>query len=1156
MNVSRLTTRLNAVRATIRRRLILYGVCSVLAGGAAAFLTIVTVDWLLWLPGMLRIFVAGLFLVGMVGATIHWIVRPARAPLSPLEIAGRLERYFGNLQDRLTSTVDFLQEDQQGSPSLMRQVVRNTDQLLAELPFDAALTLRPLVQRVAFFVLAAATLALVLAASPGWLGTGLYRYIHPFGEIEWPRRVEIVPLTGTQLVAMGESVTVRMGVARGLHSTLRPVVHLREPDGARLSLAMQRADAKDVFYATIDAVTSDLTCWFEAGDDSTERSPFTIRAVRRPEVMEALATIEPPPYAAGRPTRTQDLSNKPVNAPIGGFVTVRVRASKPIPPDPTASQLGLRQESGGLVPFEPVAGTRDELTARFEVRGDMRFRVALRDRQGFENRGARQCTVLAIPDAAPTVTIVQPRSLVELTPRGSVDLVIRAEDDFGITALNLRIDRPGNARPQVTSLTDRLVSTESGESAAFLVEYVWRVDRLSLNPGDVLAYWATATDNRLLDGHTGQIGQSARQRIKIISDIEFDTRIRDELALIERRLQEVALDEASLHDQTETLAGHDDEDADGPGALRDQAATLSGRQARLVRRVRDLAGRLARLGQRMARNQTGAGEPRRRVAEMDESLRQVAGGPMSVARAALSAAAERIRAEPSKDLLQRALSAEEEAVDRLNAMLRTMSRWGSFQELVTRTRDLVRRQDAVRTETIALGKTMLGKAVDSLTPPETAALKRTQRRQEQLATDVAEMIENMGRLRLDAAQKDGAGAESIDAALRTARARDLIKRQRRARDAIAVNRTAAAGLDQKAAAEALRAMVLALLDRERRELALLKIRLQRAEDQVAHLIEAQEALRAVAREAALLNIADESLNALAQEQHVLSVNTRLLGEELGEVPRVAGIARMVRSAAEPMARAEQRLRNRDAEQALSGQDEALELLRLARAGLEKTARRMADNALRQSLVQIRQGLEAVRSAQTRVNGKLDTLRIRIAARGRIARREARDASKLAHQQSAVLQGLNGMRSAFRRVPVYEWALRRVAQWMGTSRSWMASRKIDEELTSTTGRIVRELDKLIDAIREAEAMPAEDEFAEAEGGGGGEGRSDTAASLPTVTELLVLRSMQSDINERTKELNASVDWKRATEKQLRDLKIVGEDQESVRRLTELVNQRTR
>ena len=45
-----LLERLSSLRGNVRRRLVVYGVCAVAAGGVVSFLTIVALDWLLWLP--------------------------------------------------------------------------------------------------------------------------------------------------------------------------------------------------------------------------------------------------------------------------------------------------------------------------------------------------------------------------------------------------------------------------------------------------------------------------------------------------------------------------------------------------------------------------------------------------------------------------------------------------------------------------------------------------------------------------------------------------------------------------------------------------------------------------------------------------------------------------------------------------------------------------------------------------------------------------------------------------------------------------------------------------------------------------------------------------------------------------------------------------
>ncbi|MEK7757669.1 MAG: hypothetical protein AAB385_10705, partial [Planctomycetota bacterium] len=254
---------LTALRKTVRRRLIGYGLFAVLAGGVTSFLTVVTLDWLFWLPSALRMFGGILFVAGLVGALIHWVVRPLRAKLGIDELAAELERRFGALQDRLSSTVNFLERPAAGggSATMMRQVIADTERVIQDLPLGAALSIRPLAIRVAIFTAGLAALAAVMLVAPQWARTGLDRYVYPWGAVEWPRNVAIVPLTGGQTVALGESATVRMEIQRGLHDALRGVVHLREPDGRTQVLALQR-DQDGTFYTTVDAITEDLEYWF------------------------------------------------------------------------------------------------------------------------------------------------------------------------------------------------------------------------------------------------------------------------------------------------------------------------------------------------------------------------------------------------------------------------------------------------------------------------------------------------------------------------------------------------------------------------------------------------------------------------------------------------------------------------------------------------------------------------------------------------------------------------------------------------------------------------------------------------------------------------------------------------------------------------------
>ncbi len=1148
-----IVTYLTALRKTVRRRLIGYGLFAVLAGGVTSFFAVVMLDWVFWLPPALRMFGGVLFLGGFVGALIHWVIRPLRARLGIDELAAELERRFETLQDQLSSTVNFLEQSVPGSATMMREVIADAERVIQHFPLRAALSMRPLVIRGVILTAGLASLAAVMLVAPQWARTGFNRYVYPWGAVEWPRNVAIVPLTGGQIVALGESATVRMEIQRGLHDALRGVVHLREPDGRTQVLALQR-DQDGTFYTTVDAITEDLEYWFEAGDDSTKQRPSRIHIVHRPEVVEAMVTMEPPPYAKTSAVRVADLTDGPVSAVADGHITIALRISKSIPPDPTGEVVGLRTENGELIPLVVDPEDGRQLSCRFQVTQDLTLRAELRDENGFANRGATSYTIRATPDSVPTVTVLEPTALTELTPTGSVRLAARVEDDFGIVGLELCIDGPSEGQASCVPLSSHLRTVRADVGVEALVSYMWSVEPFSLTAGDLLTYRLVAEDNRAGPDGRGQLGRSTPLRIKIVGEGEFEGRLREDLAAVEARIRQVAIEEAALRDRTMRLIRQNGDTTGLDANEHDAVASLSGGQSRLAHQLRELSVRLDEMKGRMERNHAGDAESASRLAASGDTLRQIAAGPMGEAVSRLGRLHQQAQASVQQAELKSAARAEEDAFDQLNALLRVMAQWSSFQSLVSRTRDLLDRQNVIRNETADVGKLLLGKLVESLTPADAATLKRNERQQERLAGDVELLLTRMEQLASGTREKDPSGADAIESALRAARAQDMTKRLRAAVEAIQSNRTAAAAIDQKAAAEALRKMLAALRERDDRELAQLRKQLDRAEEQVAALIAEQIALKAATSEAGQIAGDSTPFESLEAEQRMLARNTKSLGEELVEVPKAATAGRLVRKSVDPMGKAESELREQRADPATHAQDEALKLLGDALTELESLAQQNAEEAMRRTLAHIQDDLEAMLAAQRVVNDGIARLRAAVAELGRVGRAEAREASKLSREQIEVRELVAAVLPELEKVVVYDWALKRVTVWMEQSSNRLDAREIDETLTTTTERIARELEKLIAAVVETQSLPMSTEFAEAEMGDGGEGQAASVAAVPTVAELLVLKAMQVDINERTRALGLQFDVDAATEAQLRKLTVIGEDQAEVRRLTELVTGR--
>ncbi len=1153
---SKLLDQLEHLRRQVRRRLVAYGLCTVIGGGVAAWVTIVTIDWLFWLPSLLRMVVATVFLIGFVAATWRWIITPLRARLETDEMAARLEQHFPHLQDRLSSTVNFIKNPTAGSPRMIQQVIANTDQLVSSMSLHQILVLRPLMRQLLLLVFAIVTVTTVAMTSSNWMRTGLYRYIYPFGEIDWPRRVAIQPLTSHHAVPIGESYTVKLRVDRGLTNSLRSVVRIKDSEGNISSLAMQR-DEGNQFYATIDVVTADLQYWFEVGDASTYKHPFTLQAVRRPEVVSINAQIFAPAYAIDHPPRTSDFGQGSVEATIGSTVVVHLQASKPIRVDAGDAKAGLRLADDTILPLKAAAPDQTTLAATLAIRDDISFRVELQDSDGLANRGGLLYTIHANKDTPPIVLIEKPQATVEATPTGQVDFLVRVSDDFGIASLQLEATGPKDTDVASRPLLTETAQDDNEKRVVFTANESLLLQEYNLHAGDTLRFVAIAFDNRDLDSGGPQTSRSSAVLVRIISQLEFSIRIRDELARMEEHIRRISLDQSERIDDTQMLRDKMIYDPDGSLKKHETAISLSDKQARLVRRLQEVNRRMSLLGEQIASNQSHKDQAGQQVQQLVKTLTTIADGPMSDARSSLRDAAEQMDVPASVDHVNDAVDKQQQSVAALQQVLRDMSQWGNYQGLVVRTRDLLDRQGQIQSETSEFGQDAMGKTVDELTKPQDTDLKRIERRQTQLADDVSQLLDHVDELRTSLEKKDAAAAEAMDAALRAVRSQQLQKHLSDAVKAIRSNRTAAANIEQKAASEGIRRMIQALRQRESRELDRLQKQATKAIDEIKVIIQQQRQLQLATEEIIAQGQDKQALSDIADQQRQLRRNTGQLSRELGSVERLASASRLVESASEYMQDAQQQLTSDTPNQVTVSQEESVSLLEEALARLEKANEQIAQESMQRQLTQIREDLEKLRTEQVIVNDRITTLHGQVLKKKRVTRREAREATKLAKLQAEVRTLLDELLIDMEKVPVYDWVLRRVAGWMDMSRDWLISRKIDTELVENNVRISRELDQLIAAIKETQDAPIETEFEEAESGGGsGQGKGKKQKPIPTMAELIVLKAIQTNINERTVSANDGIDWNDPTELDLRNLKIIAEDQTEVQSLTNKLTAKAR
>ena len=140
--------------------------------------------------------------------------------------------------------------------------------------------------------------------------------------------------------------------------------------------------------------------------------------------------------------------------------------------------------------------------------------------------------------------------------------------------------------------------------------------------------------------------------------------------------------------------------------------------------------------------------------------------------------------------------------------------------------------------------------------------------------------------------------------------------------------------------------------------------------------------------------------------------------------------------------------------------------------------------------------------------------------------------------------------------VYIWVIDRVLELVSQSQQSLEQRRLDNTLADAQQQIVDELDVLIGALDQAARLPPLDEYAEGQSAGGGGAAAAAQSPVPSVAELLVLKSMQLDLNARTARQARDFEADTASEQQLGDLQRLAARQQKIRELTEAVTTRAR
>jgi hypothetical protein len=428
----------------------------------------------------------------------------------------------------------------------------------------------------------AVTFLVVAFFAPHLAYTEWLRFADPFGDHPpySPTQFTIEP--GDTQVRYGDGLDVIVQVAGPSVDELELVLRT-SADGktSRDEKLPMFFDSVGNWRATISAVTMPGKYFVQSRSTRSHRHEMGVITV--PQIESVRFRITPPAYTRDA-VFEGPLPQGGISALAGSKVEVRAISNRPLKSGSIDLVNGDKRENVELASVTSD-GTSHEVQGEWTIADAGSFHLNVTDVAGQQSRDSFSGTINLLEDQIPMVRIVEPLAQSIATPNVTIPVVISAEDDYGVTKLQLYRSL-NDSRAMPLSIELPVPPPRRHEQIIELP-----LSAYGLQPGDVIKLFARAEDN---DPALAKGSESSVVVIQIISDEELQrmVRAREGVDALVSKYQQAQRRMEALQEEIETLQKQlEKRDADGELSEqeREQLETLSKRMSDEAEAIREAA---------------------------------------------------------------------------------------------------------------------------------------------------------------------------------------------------------------------------------------------------------------------------------------------------------------------------------------------------------------------------------------------------------------------------------------------------------------------------------------------------------------------------------------------------------------------------------------
>lgn len=439
---------------------------------------------------------------------------------------------------------------------LAELAVQRATSLAAQIPQALAVPVKPARQALAAVGIMVLVAGLLFVIAPKLVAAEWRRFINPYGDHPPFSYTTFQIEPGDTRVLYGDRMDVAVTTSGPAVEELELILIADDSGGHEEKLPMF-PESQEHWKATVSSITSSGHYYVRSKKARSERHRYEVITV--PQLEKVRFRITPPAY-------TRDavyegvLPQNGISGLAGTIVEVTATSNRPLSLGTVELVLnGDRQ----TVRLEPAVtdGTSHEVSGRWTITQPGVFHLKVTDVAGQESRDELTGPINLLHDQSPFVRLLEPAPQSLATPSVTLPIVIGAEDDYGVSRLQLfRSLNDSRAIPVQ-------MPVESPPARRQEVRTKLELSTYGLSPGDVIKLFARVEDNNPA-GSKG--AESPIVVVQIVADSDFERmlRAREGMDVLMSKYQEAERRMESLLEEMEQLQKQL-EKRDSEGALSD-----------------------------------------------------------------------------------------------------------------------------------------------------------------------------------------------------------------------------------------------------------------------------------------------------------------------------------------------------------------------------------------------------------------------------------------------------------------------------------------------------------------------------------------------------------------------------------------------------------